>query len=250
MIEKGQFKIDKYEGPLDLLLELIKSKKMDITEISLVEIADQFVQIVNNLEIINLDLVSEYFLLATQLLDYKAKYLLAIEEGKDFAKKLESSEEDLLQRLIIYESYKKASKKMFDLYKNNVFFSRKDDQLEEYLLTNADKRYQLISKGVIDIEKAIDRIYKVLEKNKQFNTTLTIKRISIEDRKKELLQILKGKAKNYKFSNLINFENFSRYVIAVTLLCLLEMAANDQLELRQNIDFSDILITKKENLNL
>ncbi|BDV03454.1 MAG: segregation and condensation protein A [Candidatus Hepatoplasma scabrum] len=250
MIEKGQFKINEYEGPLDLLLELIKSKKMDITAISIVEIADQFIKIVNDLEIINLDLVSEYFLLATQLLDYKTKYLLAIEEGKDFAKKIELSEEDLLQRLIIYESYKKASEKIFNLYKNNFLFGRKDDQLEDFLLTNTEKRYQLVSKGVIDIEKAIDRIYKSLEKNKQVNTTLTIKRISIEDRKKELSLFLQKRKKNYKFSDLINFENFSRYVIAITLLCLLEMAANDQLELRQNNDFSDILIIKKANLNL
>ncbi|BDV02885.1 segregation and condensation protein A [Candidatus Hepatoplasma crinochetorum] len=245
MIKKGEFKIDNYEGPLDLLLELIKSKKMNITEISLVEIADQFVQIVNNLEIINLDLVSEYFLLASQLLDYKAKYLLAIEEGKDFAKKIELSEEDLLQRLIIYESYKKASKRIYNLYKNNFFFSKKDDQLEEFLFSNTDKRYQLVSKGVIDIEKAIDRIYKILEKNKQINTTLTIKRISIEERKKELLEILDSNKKTYKFTQFINNNNFSRYIIAVTLICFLEMAANDQLILKQINDFSEILIERK-----
>lgn len=217
-----KFVIKDFEGPLDLLLFLIKSKKMDITELALVELADQFVDFVYNVENINLNESSEYLLLASRLLEIKSRYFINLEKGKEFQKKIKNTE-DLINLLIEYEQYKRISEEMFNFVKNNPQLDKKTDDYDEFINQNIEKSFVLRPHSVTDIKKAIIRIYENIEMNKKVNTTFNVKRISVQDRKKELEDLFSNTNDKKDFYQLID-KSDNGYMIAITLLCLLEMS--------------------------
>ncbi len=233
--EEVKFKLNNFEGPLDLLLFLIKNKKMDITELALVKVANQFVDYVNNAEKIDLNESSEYLLLASQLLEIKTRYLISIEEGKKLEKEMEDSK-DLLKRLIEYERYKKMSEIMFSMYEKNPQLEKEFDEFDEFVIDNTEREYKLVSNGVLDIKKALDNIFDSLSNRKVTNTTLKVKRISIEQRRLQLEEFFE-RNEGVDFIELIS-ENASKYMIAVTLLCLLEMANSGLVNIIQHKDGS------------
>ena len=229
--QEVEFKLDIFEGPLDLLLHLIKNKKLDISELSLIKVANQFVDYVNGSEKINLNESSEYLLLASQLLEIKTKYLISIEEGKNFVKEMEDAE-NLIKRLIEYERYKKMSEIMFNIYEQNPQLEKNEDDFDDFVINNTEREYKLVSNGVIDIEKALKNIYDSLNNRKVTHSTLKVKRISIEQRKLQLEAYFRVN-EGADFLELIT-ENLSKHMIAVTLLCLLEMANSDIILLSQS----------------
>ncbi len=233
MKSEVSFKIDNFEGPLDLLIFLIKRKKMSISELSLVKVANQFVDYINNSEKIDLNESSEYLLIATQLLEIKTKYLLNVESGKKAESNLSDSK-DLLKRLIEYQRYQKISEQMFELFKKNTLLEKETNDFNDFVVDNIEKNYSLVSNGVLDIKKAIERININLTNRKLTNTTLKVKRISVEQRRKQLEEHFKENS-NSNFIDLVS-SNSSKYMIAITLLCLLEMANSKLLTISQGQD--------------
>lgn len=230
-----QIKLNTFEGPLDLLLFLIKTKKMDITELTLTKVANQFVEYVNNSEKINLDESSEYLLLASQLLEIKTKHLLNTEQGKSVRTDSKDSE-NLIKRLIEYERYKKMSEVIYSMYEKNPGLEKEISEYEDFVLDNSEHDYKLVSNGVIDIKRALSNIFKAINERKTTNTTLKVKRISIEQRRKQLQDFF-IKNDSADFIELVS-QSTSKYMIAVTLLCLLEMANSELVNLKQNEDGS------------
>lgn len=228
-IRREDFKLENYEGPLDLLLDLIKNKKMSINEISLLEVVDQFIYLVNNSDVINLNDFSEYLLLSSELLAIKSKYILQKEndEGSVFEDK---KTKRLLHQLLEYEKYKNLSEKIFQIYKKNINVDKLDDDLDNFIADNSTIEYSLKKHSKEDIEKAIYNISTNKKMNK-INTTLKIKRISVEQRREQLIKFFKEN-NNINFLDLIK-DNFSIYMISVTLLCLLEMANSQIIKIKQ-----------------
>ena len=103
---KYAIKIDNFEGPLDLLCHLIDKNKMDIYDINISQIADQYIEYINNMEKMNLDVTSEFLVISSTLLYLKSKHLLPkIEDDEE-----EISEEELIRRIIEYKKYKEITK--------------------------------------------------------------------------------------------------------------------------------------------
>ena len=97
--------INDFSGPLDLLLHLVKESKMDIYEVPIEEITNQYIEYINNMEKMNIDIASEYLVMASELICLKSKRLLNIKDEDDEANQLEfkiGSEEELRNRLIEY----------------------------------------------------------------------------------------------------------------------------------------------------
>ncbi|BDV02260.1 MAG: segregation and condensation protein A [Candidatus Hepatoplasma vulgare] len=238
---KKEFKLDNYEGPLDLLLNLIKSKKMSINEISLFKVIDQFIELVNNSKDFNLNDFSEYLLYSAELLSIKSKYLVQKEnENNSFVN--DKKTKRLLEQLIEYEKYKNLSEKMLSLYENNIIFDKKDDNLDDFLIENTTKNLFLKDHNKQDIEIAIRNIYKMLNEKKPLSTTLKVKRISVEQRRKQLEDFFLENEK-ITFFELIG-EDFSIYMIAITLLCILEMSNSQIIKILQNYENDEILIER------
>ena len=105
---KYALKLQNFEGPLDLLCHLIDKNKMDIYDVKLSEITDQYLEYINEMELQNLDVTSEFLVIASTLVFLKSKELLP-KENEDEA---ELTEEELLRRIIEYKKYKEITKKL------------------------------------------------------------------------------------------------------------------------------------------
>ena len=131
---KYAIKLQNFEGPLDLLCHLIDKNKMDICDIKISEITDQYIEYINTMEQMNLEITSEFIFMASTLLYLKSKHLLP--SGEDEEKEI--SEEELIRRIIEYKKYKEISKKLNEYYKENCKrFYKLTDKKENY--TVADK---------------------------------------------------------------------------------------------------------------
>ena len=116
-IEDFKFNIANFEGPLDLLLYLISKNKKDIFEISLSELTDEYVAYLQEMNENNIEVASEFVVMAATLLDVKARKLLPQLEDEEEEEQI--SEEEILRRISQYKIYKEASEKINEMYKEN-----------------------------------------------------------------------------------------------------------------------------------
>lgn len=244
MINKTEQKVQlrDFEGPLDLLLHLIRSKKLDILEISLVEVANQYVEFVYSQKQIDLDETSDYLLLASQLIDIKTKSLMKTDIfiEKDI---YEEEKENLLERLIAYEKLKLMSEKLGKVYDNASRFEKLEDDFVPFLETESERLVKLVSKGRKDLEKAMRNIMLRLENKEGQATTLRVKRLSAEQIKNQLMETLdEGDTTFYTL-----LKQNTHYYIALSLLVLLEMAKNEEVFIVQNEDCTDIEVRRLNN---
>ena len=148
--KKYAIKIENFEGPLDLLCHLIDKNKMSIYDIKLSDITDQYIEYINQMEQMNLEVTSEFLIMASTLLYLKSKNLLPseVEDEKEL------TEEELLRRIIEYKKYKEISKK---LKENYSIFSKRCYRIQEEIELPKQKlekeyqkeiKYKIISKGI------------------------------------------------------------------------------------------------------
>ena len=124
---KYALKLDNFEGPLDLLVHLIDKNKLDIYDIKITDIADQYIDYINQMERMNLDVASEFLVIASTLVYLKSKELLP----KEVDDEAELTEEELIARIIEYKKYKEISKKFKEFYQeNSKRFYKLPDQIE------------------------------------------------------------------------------------------------------------------------
>ncbi len=241
-ISERKFKLDNFEGPLDLLLHLIKTKKLDILELSLVEVADQFVDYVNTAHLqdnLNLDEASEYMLLASQLIDLKAKYMLKTDiflEPDDY----EAETENLLERLINYEKYKNLTFKLEKLCDSTFGYEKIVDDFENFIENDSDRILKLVSRGSKDLERALHNVlfhYQLLDVKP---IKIQLRKITVEQRTKEIIAQLK-QDNDTTFISLLG-EVPNSYFVAITLLVILELTSRHIIKLIQTDDLSDIEI--------
>ena len=124
---KYNLKLENFEGPLDLLCHLIDKNKMDIYDINLSEITDQYIEYINNMEEMNLEVTSEFLVMASTLLYIKSKNLLPnqVEDEKEL------TEEELLHRIIEYKKYKEITARFREMYaKGGMIFFKTPEQIE------------------------------------------------------------------------------------------------------------------------
>ncbi len=237
--ENQSLTLDNFEGPLDLLLHLIRKKQLDILEVSLVAVADQYVDFVNSQAVIDLDETSDFLLLASQLIDIKTKSLLKTDV---FIEKdaFEEEKENLLERLIQYEKYKILSEGLKDVYENASRFEKLDDDFISYIETESERVTKLVSKGSKDLEKAMKNIMLSLENKDNKQTTLRVKRKSAEQVKAEILEVIEEGDTTF----ISVLQEYNYYYIALALLVILEMSKNGEIFIIQNEDYSDIEIRR------
>ena len=115
--KKYSIKLENFEGPLDLLCHLIDKNKMDIYDINLSQITDQYIEYINQMERMNLEVTSEFLVMSSTLLFLKSKHLLPKNEENEE----EITEEELIRRIIEYKKYKEITKK----FKENFLINSK-----------------------------------------------------------------------------------------------------------------------------
>ncbi len=231
-----KIKLDKFEGPLDLLLQLIKKEKLDITEISLAHITDQYLEYVKNIEDIAPHEVADFLLIAAQLLHLKSKILLPQTEEETV------EEEDLVEKLKIYKEYQKAGKKIMKmLNRKNFLFSRNNLTAKNQIFFSPPPKL-----GVLEISKAFLGFLAVFKQQvDSWEKGKIIRRVSVEDKIKEINRLLAVK-KKLVLKHLYD-PRFPKEEKVVSFLAILEIARQGKILIKQKKIFSDIIIINNPN---
>ena len=231
--------INNFEGPLDLLLHLIKKAELDICEISIVEITKQYLDYINLMESMNLNIASEYLTMAAELIEIKSSILLPkkkIDNEDDYE---EDPKENLINRLIEYEKYKEISE---------VLKKYEQDRKELYTKKPTDlERYNTVTNEIsenFDLNDLMSALNKMLDRkklDKPLNTKITNREYSITERSNQIKNILKNK-KQVEFTDL--FDIYSKDYIVITFLSILTMARHQELSITQDKNFGKIMIER------
>ena len=229
------FTIDKFSGPLDLLLHLIKQSNIDIYDIKIEEITNQYLDYIKKMEELNLNIASSYLVMAAELIEMKASMLLPkpdIEED-DYE---EDPKEKLIQRLIEYQNYKDAISKFHELEsERQQYYTKQASDISEYdIETKLNDDVELA-----DLLKVFEKFLQKKEDMKPLNTKITTKEYSITKRSKEIKDIIKNK-KQVNFNDLFNIRTKS-YVV-VTFLSILVLAKNNEIKIIQENNFENIVL--------
>lgn len=237
-----KFSINDFEGPLDLLLHLVKTSKMNIYEIDIKIIIEEYLKFIEEEKHRNIDIASSYLVMASELIHLKSKMLVHDEEKEEISDDEFSieSEEDLKRKIIEYEKYKKLSESLVELEnKRNNFYTKSPMNLNAFL----EKRN--INFGDVHLEDLVDALKKLKERekyNKPLNTKVTKKEYSIERRIEDIRKILQVREK-VEFLELFSEPN--RDFLIVTFLSILTMSKNDEITLTQEDNFKPILIERR-----
>ena len=244
-----EFKLQVFEGPLDLLLHLIEKNKIDIYDIPIVEITDQYLEYVNQMPKEDLDMASEFLLMAATLIDIKSRMLLpkeVDEEGNEIDPRAE-----LVEKLIEYKMYKHAAQELRDmqvyagksLYKEETLPKEVkkykqpvdlDKLLKDVDLSKLNEIFQMV------LKRQVDKIDPVRSK---FGT-IEMEEVSLPDKIDFVSHTIKTK-KKCSFKQLLESAN-SKIEVVVSFLAILELIKVGEIEVTQENTFDDIYITSKE----
>ncbi|MBE6157938.1 MAG: segregation/condensation protein A [Firmicutes bacterium] len=231
-----EFKINEFEGPLDLLLHLIKESKMDIMNIEIEEITKQYISYLEEQEKMNLEIASEYLVLASELIEIKSKLLLPNEKLETEDGEEIDPREELVNRLLEYQAYKEITKVLQE--KENIrkeIYTKSPENINNYAEENTTITTD------VSLDDLVDAFKKYLERqraNKPLKTKVTVNEISVSSRRHDIKRILKEK-KKISFFEL--FPVVSKDYIVATFLAVLEMAKSKELIITQEKEFSDII---------
>ncbi|MBR1936156.1 MAG: segregation/condensation protein A [Bacilli bacterium] len=230
------FKIQDFEGPLDLLLHLIKESKMDIMNIEIELITKQYMDFLNEQEKLNLEVSSEYLVMACELLEIKSKMLIPNNKDKVEEEEKVDPREDLVNRLLEYQAYKDITKVLQEkeLIRKEIY-TKLPESIKNY--SDGDNEIHC-DVSLDDLISAFQKYYQRKIDSKPIKTKVTVKEISVSSRKHDIKSILKNK-KRVSFFELFPVVN-KEYIVA-TFLAILEMAKEQEIKIIQDKEFDDIV---------
>lgn len=238
---KYAIKIENFEGPLDLLCHLIDKNKMNINDIKLSEIADQYIEYINKMEEMNLEITSEFLVMASTLIYLKSKSLLPSE----YEEEEEISEEELLRRIIEYKKYKEITKTLRTMYDNNAVRFYKLPDTIELPKQKLERKYDKFA-----IVSAYENIVKV-NNDKVNENANNIEKIAITDKYtvaskvKDMLKELIKRPK-FVFNALFALNKCEKEEVVTAFSGLLELSRRNKVITNQEKLFGDISVERNK----
>lgn len=214
--------IEQFEGPLDLMLHLIKENKLDLFDLDMNVLASQYIDYIQKMEEIHLEIASEYLEELASLVEYKSRKLLPrndVEVTQDYE---EYQRDKLVNRLLEYQRYKEASeflKEEFD--KRQKLYTRPQASIvsswqSQPVLDSLEKQ------SPYDLLKAMNRVVSRMAILKPYQTKVTIKELSVEQRVEQVKQILEKQTDKISFEQLC-LDCSNLHMVIVTFLSLLDL---------------------------
>lgn len=238
-----EVKINEFEGPLDLLLHLIKKSNIEIYDINLEEITMQYLDYIKEMEELNLDIASEYLVMAAELIEIKSRALLPKKEVIE-SEYEEDPKQDLINRLVEYKKYKEVTNSFIELASiRSEIYTKLPSNYDEYLEGKKIKNTDNIT--IDDLIYAFNQFLSRKELEKPLKTTVTTKEISVKEIIVKVRNILKEKAEVNLF-DLIEEKNKTYFVSL--FLSILEMLKNNEIIIEQENNFDNILIKRGANI--
>lgn len=230
--------IDNFDGPLDLLLHLVKESNIDILDIKIEEITDKYLDYINYEDNLNINISSSYLVMAAELIYLKSKSLLP-KVDKEEDNEEEITRESLINKLLDYKKYKEMTPTFREL----------EEKRREVYVKSPEKTDNYVDNTITgdgNIDSLLDAFKKFLERKdmeKPLVTTVTSREYSVRDRKNSIKNVLVNKKKAY-LDDLIY--EYNKPYLVVTFLSVLEMAKEKEIVIKQDNNFDKILIELKE----
>jgi segregation and condensation protein A len=246
---KVTYKLHVFEGPLDLLLHLIDKAEIDIYNIPVKEITDQYMDYLEQMQELDIEVTSEFLVMAATLLSIKSKMLLpkppVMENEFEYDDEDEHDDprEELVRKLIEYRKYKLIADHLRDKeLERSLIYTREPEDLTPYMSLVQENPVRGLQ--VADLVHAFQ---KALKRMNSRNEVAKIRKddISVKDRMREVVDVLMEKGGKILFSRLID-QDPSREGIVVTFLALLELMKVKKIVCHQHKLFDDIVIQAKE----
>lgn len=246
---KPEFKINEFEGPLDLLLHLIEKNKFNIFDIPIVEITEQYMDYLNRMQEEDLDIMSEFLVMAGTLISIKAKMLLPKEEEEE--EEEEDPRAELVRRLLEYKMYKYAAYELMDMeidagkaYYKQATIPKEVKEYKEDIdpaevigdttLAQLSEIFNQVMKRTVDRVDPIRSKFGTIEKEE----------VRIEDKMDEIRNNIRG-LKGINFRTLLEVQA-SKINVIVTFMAILELMKTGDIMIRQEKLFGDIIIDSLE----
>ena len=239
------YKLETFEGPLDLLLHLVDKAEIDIHEISISEITDQYLEYLNAMQELELEITSEFLVMAATLLAIKSRTLLpkppafGEEWPEDEAGAHEiDSREELIRRLVEYRKYKELAAKLRELETaRGLVYTKEPEDLTPYLPSKPENPVQGLRPA--DLAAAYLRAMRRYAR-RTLVSTVRRDEISVKDRIRDIAELLR-EHRTVMFSKLIR-RRLDRQEIVVTFLAILELMKRGMVRCHQHRLFDDIVI--------
>ena len=239
---KYAIKIENFEGPLYLLCHLIDVNKMNICDIKISEIADQYIDYINKMEEMNLEITSEFLVMASTLIYLKSKQVLP----NDNEESEELTEQELLQRIIEYKKYKEITKKLREMYNDSAvrYYKAPDDiELPKQKLEKEYSQEEIVTLYKEIIERNNNKINENAKNIEKIAITDTY---SVASKVKEMLKELSKKPK-FIFNALFSMKKCEKEEVVTAFSGLLELSRRNKVTTSQNELFGDISVEKQKN---
>lgn len=229
-----------YQGPLDLLLQLIERAELDITKLALAQVTDQFLEYMRTLQELRAERVSEFLVVAARLMQIKSEALLPrpVERQPDE----EDPGEALVQQLLMYKRFKELA---------NLLILRQEDELRSYVRMapppKVEGRLDLSDTTAEDIQRAAIRIFTKADARAPLRTVVAAPRVTIREKIKAIADVLRQKTVT-TFRELVA-KTPERLHVVVTFLAMLELVRRYRIAAKQEALFDDIELRRDDQWN-
>ena len=213
--------ISDFEGPLDLMYHLIKENKLDLFDLDMDVLSEQYLAYLNQMEEMHLDIVSEFLTELAGLLEYKSKKLLPKEKVEIEEEYEEDHRDKLVKRLLEYQRYKEASESLKPLYEERQLSYTKPLSNETQQWISMVKEEKL-SGSPYDLMKAMNKVLRRLALNHPLETKMTVKELSVDERREQIEERLDGFKGTMSFTELCS-DCTSKHMVIVTFMAILDM---------------------------
>ena len=237
--KKYAIKTENFEGPLDLLCHLIDKNKMNINDIKISDITDQYLEYIKQMEEMNLDITSEFLVMASTLLYLKSKSLLPKQESEEE----ELTEEELIRRIIEYKKYKEITNKLkenFQIFSNRFFKLAEEIELPKQKIEK-DYDSAMIPEIYSDLIKRNEE--KINQNAKNIERIALVETYTVASKVKDMFKAL-VRNKKFVFNKLFSIKEHNKQEVVTAFSGLLEMSRRNKITTNQEDTFGDILVEK------
>ena len=229
--------IDQFEGPLDLMLHLIKDNKLDLFDLDMNILTDQYLQYLNAMESMHLEVASEYLAELAGLLEYKSKKLLPREKVVIEEEYEEDQREKLVKRLLEYQRYKEVSAQFEQKYEERQLMMSKpiSEETNKWVHTVTEAE---IDGNPYDLIKAMNRVLRRMALSHPLETRMTVKELSLDERVVQIKKRLRDFVGKMSFEDLCS-DCDSLHMVIVTFLSVFDLIKHK--EITFTLDAQDVI---------
>lgn len=245
-----QFVLENFEGPLDLLLYLISKNKMNIFDISISVLTDEYIEYLDEMTEQNLEVTSEFIVMAATLLDIKARKLLPEIEPKTEEEEI-LTEEDIIAKIIEYKKYKEVAQQIQELYASHFGFIAKPFEKIKYKTPAKYTGQTLEKKEIFEIYvNLLERnANKINKKAEEIHKIALYEKVTVQDKVKQIVSFLRNND-TMVFNSMFDPSKCENIEVVTAFLGALELSKLKQVDIEQDYLFSDINISKREQTEL